>query len=538
MLGESHNIKYATFLKGTVFPAGQEGGIEHMATWPVAYRIEGVRDWLFAQKKTSVASVKGSQTSRKESADTHIVDVTAITRVFADGLKVAAVAVQYDHSISDASLASADFTVQTDVAGQRITKAYTSNDGLQISGRALNGKYVILELSTDYVIPVPLPKVAAATPAARGAQPATQVQTQGQTQTPAQALAKESIVLNSEVVAQVGNISWDPAAHPATLKSSKHGGNGKSVVVNQTGEIATTDGTTLTATTSGRDNVYCRNLIIDGFMKPDFASATSGNVKYNIHFPKSFDPNKTYPMVVFLSDSDSPNGYTHAEYLIHGLGAVVWAEKEDEARNPAIVLVPTYSRALINENYLPAVASRPGGQSSTPYLSMLELLDAMMDKIPNVDRNRIYLTGQGDGARAALRMMADRPNVFAAALLFAPDYDTSLAGQLSKAKLWMVAAEADPASYASMEGFTASLKANGARVARAEWNGRADSKQLAAQVRSLAAGGSNIQYAVLQKGTVVAPGSPDDAANNHAFTWRIGYSTAPLRDWLFTQKRR
>ena len=53
MLAEGNTIKYATFLKGTVFPQGKEGGIEHMATWPVAYRIEGVRDWLFAQSKST-----------------------------------------------------------------------------------------------------------------------------------------------------------------------------------------------------------------------------------------------------------------------------------------------------------------------------------------------------------------------------------------------------------------------------------------------------------------------------------------------------
>ena len=51
MTAEGNNIKYATFLKGTVFPPGKEGGMEHMATWPVAYRITGVRDWLFAQSK-------------------------------------------------------------------------------------------------------------------------------------------------------------------------------------------------------------------------------------------------------------------------------------------------------------------------------------------------------------------------------------------------------------------------------------------------------------------------------------------------------
>ncbi len=55
MLAEGNNIKYATFLKGTVFPPGKEGGQEHMATWPVAYRITAVRDWLFAQSKSPAA---------------------------------------------------------------------------------------------------------------------------------------------------------------------------------------------------------------------------------------------------------------------------------------------------------------------------------------------------------------------------------------------------------------------------------------------------------------------------------------------------
>jgi predicted peptidase len=51
MLAEDTNIKYAVFEKGTVFPEGQQGGMEHMASFPKAYSIEGVRDWLFTQKK-------------------------------------------------------------------------------------------------------------------------------------------------------------------------------------------------------------------------------------------------------------------------------------------------------------------------------------------------------------------------------------------------------------------------------------------------------------------------------------------------------
>jgi len=39
--------------KGTVGPAGMtnNGGSNYVCTWRIAHIIEGVRDWLFAQKK-------------------------------------------------------------------------------------------------------------------------------------------------------------------------------------------------------------------------------------------------------------------------------------------------------------------------------------------------------------------------------------------------------------------------------------------------------------------------------------------------------
>jgi len=51
MIDEGNNIKFVVFEKGTVFPEGVAGGMEHRQTWAVAYYIDGVRDWLFTQKK-------------------------------------------------------------------------------------------------------------------------------------------------------------------------------------------------------------------------------------------------------------------------------------------------------------------------------------------------------------------------------------------------------------------------------------------------------------------------------------------------------
>lgn len=49
---EEAGIRFVHFRLGTVKSDEFGGGAkEHMATWPVAYRISGIRDWLFEQRK-------------------------------------------------------------------------------------------------------------------------------------------------------------------------------------------------------------------------------------------------------------------------------------------------------------------------------------------------------------------------------------------------------------------------------------------------------------------------------------------------------
>ena len=53
MIAEGKNIKYTVFANGTVVPKflPDDGRNNHIYTWPVAYTIEGLRDWLFSQVK-------------------------------------------------------------------------------------------------------------------------------------------------------------------------------------------------------------------------------------------------------------------------------------------------------------------------------------------------------------------------------------------------------------------------------------------------------------------------------------------------------
>lgn len=51
--GPDSNIYFAAFKAGTVIPPGVDanGGAGHVWTWPIAYAIPGVRDWLLRQSK-------------------------------------------------------------------------------------------------------------------------------------------------------------------------------------------------------------------------------------------------------------------------------------------------------------------------------------------------------------------------------------------------------------------------------------------------------------------------------------------------------
>lgn len=51
MVAQGAQVNYIVLKEGTVIPDGvnKEGAAGHMNTWPIAYTIEGVREWLFNQ---------------------------------------------------------------------------------------------------------------------------------------------------------------------------------------------------------------------------------------------------------------------------------------------------------------------------------------------------------------------------------------------------------------------------------------------------------------------------------------------------------
>lgn len=393
---------------------------------------------------------------------THVRSVTAITEVFGDGQKLIAAAVEFEKNLDNAKLSKTTFAVE----GRTVTKVY-SNDVPATCLQGKNGRYVIMELSAN--------DTGAALFVQRG---------------------------------------WSVTRKEARLRLC------------QSGDVCATDGTNYPASAETLTSTNVVNLVVDDFVQREYKDARTGEtLTYNLFVPRNYDATKTYPLVLFMHDAGVTSSETKRT-LIQGLGAIVWATPQDQAKHECFVLAPQYSTQIVNDN-----------SEASEYLDItVELIDSLARQY-SVDRNRIYTTGQSGGCMMSIAMDIKYPELFAASFLVAGQWDPAKVAPLAKDKLWIVVSEGDLKAFPGMNAITAALEKEGARVSRAVWDGRSSPAEFASEVGKMMAEGNDIKYVVLKKGTVVPPGMRDDGGSNHVCTWRIAYTIEGIREWLFNQKK-
>jgi len=417
----------------------------------------------------------------------HIKNVTAITEVYADGQKLSAVVVEYDKSIDTSRLSPSSFIVD----GKTVTRVYANTHAAK-SLEGVNGPYVIIEVSTDYENPIP---------------------------------QKTTTFQNNNQTSSQNDPSHGPnTTHPGIRLSVNYGGDGLSVSVTQVESIVTTNGETYSASSDAIDNVYDINLVLDDYLKPDFSDPTTGEgMKYNLYVPKDYDSNKSYPMVLFIQDEGSC-GSKHADALIQGLGGVIWATPEEQAKHECFVLVPSYRDAIVNESY----------QTTDDLDTTVDLINYVESQY-NIDKNRVYGTGQSMGSMAIIAMNLKYPDLFAGSLLIAGGWDPASMAALSQEHLLFVTSEGDSDVYSLLNNDISSLENAGAKVNRGYVNGQSNDSELESDVSNAISGDGNITYIKFSDGSVVPDGISVNSTTVHAYTWREAYSIEGLRDWLMSQ---
>ena len=408
----------------------------------------------------------------------HAKRATAITQVFGDGIRLSAVAVEYDTPVKGADLSAADFRVE----GRTVTGVFTSTSA-DPADRAETGRFVIVTLSPDDT----------------NATLAEKVQGQGVMPPP------------------IGGSGGGPGG----------GGPGKAgdiphydtVYKRAEASIMMPGGRTLATT-------KVKNLIVDDFRQREFHDPKTGKMlRYNLFVPKDYDASKSYPLVLFMHDAGATSDVTRTT-LFQGLGAISWASPEDQATRPCFVLAPQFAEIIVDDD----------SRTSSMLDTTIDLIESLARQY-SIDRKRLYTTGQSGGCMMSIAMDIKYPEFFAASFLVAGQWDPARVKPMARQKLWILVSQDDDKAYPGQNAITEELKKDGARISRAVWDGTWTAQEFQAAFEKIDAEGSSINYVTFRKGTVIPLGESSAGAGGHRNTWRIAYTIEPIREWIFRQQR-
>ena len=261
---------------------------------------------------------------------------------------------------------------------------------------------------------------------------------------------------------------------------------------------------------------------IEKFQQFIYTDPTTGNsIPYNLFLPKGYDANKKYPLLFFVADA-SANINEVKTPLFQGNGATCWIDENFQKKNPCIVLAPQYTADLVEQLGMMTTDENIWTDGLTLTTNLL------FDVIKNysVDTNRIYGTGQSQGGMANIAISDKYPELFAAQLLVACQWNVDEMKILKDKNLWIVVCEGDTKAFPEMNKAVANWESLGAKVARNEnfWNSKESVAELNKKIHGLEKQKANINYTVF-------------AGGNHMYTWSFAYNIDALHDWLFRQKK-
>ena len=178
---------------------------------------------------------------------------------------------------------------------------------------------------------------------------------------------------------------------------------------------------------------------------------------YHVYVPKSLKPGVKYPMVTFL------HGHTDLTIDTHkGFPKGVWSLPEIQKAHPHILFVP---RNRVKEDRWASEGYR------TMTIEALDDLVAAMNadpKTPNVDPDRLYLTGFSRGGQGTWNFIRTYPDKFAAAVPLSGfshgPQNAAEAGAIKHIPTWIFNGDGDRGVEGSRISFRALKEAGAADV--------------------------------------------------------------------------
>lgn len=249
---------------------------------------------------------------------------------------------------------------------------------------------------------------------------------------------------------------------------------------------------------------------------------TGKTMTYNLFSPKNADPSKQYPLVLFMADASTP-GEDYTRPLTQGYGALVWATDEWQENYPCFVLVPQFSGVAVNDAY----------EHTDEVDIVMRLLDSVV-KSNNVDKNRLYTTGQSMGGMISMYFNITYPDVFAASLFVDCHWDTNKFDELAKHTFTYVTAGKNGKSFGNIQAVEDAAKKDGRKFEFAEWSAKLPQAEQDSLASAMLAKGAPINIINFTPKSVL----PDDGkGSEHMYSFDYAYKLTPVREWLFNQSK-
>ncbi|MGI5454633.1 alpha/beta hydrolase-fold protein [Streptomyces sp. CA-249302] len=440
---------------------------------------------------TACDSGSGDSGSSTGSGDGHIKSATAITQVYGDGQKFIAVALEYDSAIDTSKLSKSSFKVD----GRTVTKVY-ANTGAALADQGRDGRYVIVELSPD---------------------------------------DSSALLWGNESGGGTGTGQASGSASSGAAgggpkvgqKGTAKGADKAKGTVTSTGSVTTTGGSTYAGGSTELATGKQVNLIVDDFEQLSYKDPKTGKtLPYNLFVPEDYDESRKYPLVLFMHDASVVSTVTTAT-LVQGLGAVVWASPEEQAKRPAFVLAPQYPEVVVGDDYKP-----------TAYFDATAHLVQELTGKYSIDADRVYSTGQSMGAMMTLGLNIKYPDLFGASWVVAGQWPSSQAAPLAKKNLFVTVSQGDTKAYPGENAIMSVIEKEGTKVSRATWNGKSTAAQFTKDVDAITAKGTAVNYVTFEKGTTLTAESKKKFGTvEHNSTWPIAYTIEGVREWIFQQRK-
>lgn len=286
----------------------------------------------------------------------------------------------------------------------------------------------------------------------------------------------------------------------------------------------------------GADKAYdtrlltLREQIAPRFEQLEFKDPVTGKtMAYNLYTPKHLDPNKKYPLVMFIADASTVGKGVKAP-LMQGYGGIIWATDESQAKHPAFVLVPSFAgpKSGVNDQW-----------ETTEEVGMaLRLLKQTIKDKP-VDDKRVYTTGQSMGGMISFYLNVTEPDLFAASMFVGSQWDTTVLESLKNQKFIYTVSAGDPKASKGMMALEELFKQKGIGYAKIQFAANESKAQQDVNVNALLKEGSPHNFIMFTKDTTLPAGVTADSskAGEHMYSFDYAYLLEPARDWLFAQSK-